>query len=106
MGCTSNKEKIENEMIEMKLERVRVQMERRNNIKLLEDIDGRKIKEPSIPDYLYSKSKVKSNEKVKMNKKICISDNRKRCKSVDIKKKFKGQKTNSTGIGSKKSQKS
>ncbi len=106
MGCTSNREKIENEMIAMKLERVRVQIEKRNNIKLLEDIDGRKIKESIIPDYLYSKSKAKSNEKEKMNKKICKNDNMKRSRSVYIKKKFKSQKSISTGIESKKSHKS
>ena len=50
MGCGTPKEKLENEIIAMKLERVWVQMERRNQIKLLEDIDGVKINEPNIPD--------------------------------------------------------
>ena len=96
MGCSNTKEKIENEIIEMKMERVRVQMERRNNIKLLEDIDGRKIKEPSIPDYLCPKHKVKNNKKVKIKNISEIkfkTDTRGKSKSVDIKKKIKTQKT-------------
>ena len=102
MGCGNTKEKIENEMIAMKLERVGVQMERRNQIKLLEEMDGRKIKEPNIPDYLVLSPKEKNIEKKKNifpaksklgNKEIL---NRGRSKSLDIKKKIKNIKTNST----------
>ena len=60
MGCGTAREKIENEIIAMKLERVGVQMERRNQIKLLEDIDGIKNKEPNIPDYLAAQSREKN----------------------------------------------
>ena len=99
MGCGSSKEKIENEMIAMKLERVGIQMERRNQIKLLEEMDGRKIKEPNIPDYLVLSPKENIEKKIfpaksKLgNKEI---QNRGRSKSVDVKKKIKNIKTNST----------
>lgn len=107
MGCEDSKEKIVNEMIALKLERVGVQMERKNQIKLLEEIDGNKIKEPTIPDYLVLEPKEKNNKKSinkKSNKKIPIiikkldknSQNRMRSKSVNVKNKIKNLKTNIT----------
>ena len=107
MGCGDSKEKIVNEMIALKLERVGVQMERKNQIKLLEEIDGNKIKEPTIPDYLVLEPKEKNNKKSinkKSNKKIPIiikkldknSQNRMRSKSVNVKNKIKNLKTNIT----------
>ena len=107
MGCEDSKEKIVNEMIALKLERVGVQMERKNQIKLLEEIDGNKIKEPTIPDYLVLEPKEKNNKKIdnkKSNKKISIiikkldknSQNRMRSKSVNVKNKIKNLKTNIT----------
>jgi hypothetical protein len=109
MGCGSTKEKIENEIIAMKLERVGVQMERRNQIKLLEDIDGRKIEEPNIPDYLAIKPKghnigKKENLISKKGKYISskiLTDKRGRSKSTDMRKKIKNLKTNSTTALSK-----
>ena len=107
MGCEDSKEKIVNEMIALKLERVGVQMERKNQIKLLEEIDGNKIKEPTIPDYLVLEPKEKNNKK-SINKKsikkmpIIIkkldknSQNRMRSKSVNVKNKIKNLKTNIT----------
>ena len=107
MGCGDSKEKIVNEMIALKLERVGVQMDRKNQIKLLEEIDGNKIKEPTIPDYLVLEPKEKNNKKSinkKSNKKISIiikkldknSQNRMRSKSVNVKNKIKNLKTNIT----------
>ena len=107
MGCEDSKEKIVNEMIALKLERVGVQMERKNQIKLLEEIDGNKIKEPTIPDYLVLEPKEKNNKKSinkKSIKKIYIiikkldknSQNRMRSKSVNVKNKIKNLKTNIT----------
>ena len=109
MGCGNAKEKIENEIIAMKLERVEVQMERRNQIKLLEDIDGRKIEEPNIPDYLAIKPKgdtigKKENLISKKGKYISskiLTDKRGRSKSTDMRKKIKNLKTNSTTALSK-----
>ena len=107
MGCEDSKEKIVNEMIALKLERVGVQMERKNQIKLLEEIDGNKIKEPTISDYLVLEPKEKNNKKSinkKSNKKMPIiikkldknSQNRMRSKSVNVKNKIKNLKTNIT----------
>ncbi len=108
MGCGNAKEKIENEMIAMKMERTKIQMERRNNIKLLEDIDGRKIEEPNIPDYLAAKAKeIKIDNKLnnisaKSKNSSKLLDIRTRSKSMDVKKRFKALKTNSTTAFEKK----
>jgi hypothetical protein len=52
MGCGSTQKNIENEMMIMELERVKLQMERRKNLKMLEDLDGIKRKANVIPDYI------------------------------------------------------
>ena len=100
MGCGSAREKLENEMILMKLERIGIQMERQNQVKLLENIDGRKIKVPEIPDYLESKLQTKeiSNNRKKLNRRMLTSKKnlpmQKRSKSVYIKNKLRNQETN------------
>ena len=38
MGCGNSKEKLENEMIKLKFQRAQIQMERKNQIKLLEGL--------------------------------------------------------------------
>ena len=99
MGCGSAREKLENEMILAKLQRIGIQMERQNQLKLLENIDGRKINVPDIPDYIDSKFQIKlSNKHLSYNnnnlskvfddkkKKLNIKN---RSKSVHIKKKTK-----------------
>ena len=52
MGCGSPKKDVENQMMIMQLERVNIQMERVQNLKLLEEMDGCKRKVNSIPDYI------------------------------------------------------
>ena len=102
MGCGTAREKLENEMIMMKLQRIGIQMERQNQIKLLENIDGRKIRVPNIPDYLDSKFKIKSIIKNTSNNKIRRRvfnskkkfNIKKRSKSVHLRKKMKTQETN------------
>ena len=100
MGCGSAKEKLENEMIVAKLQRIGIQMERQNQVKLLENIDGRKIKVPEIPDYLESKLQTKeiSNNRKKLNRRMLTSKKnlpmQKRSKSVYIKNKLRNQETN------------
>ena len=99
MGCGTAREKLENEMIMMKLQRIGIQMERQNQVKLLEDIDGRKIRVPNIPDYLDSKFKIKSLVKNTSNNKIRRRvfnskkkfNIKKRSKSVHLRKKMKTQ---------------
>ena len=102
MGCGTAREKLENEMIMMKLERIGIQMERQNQIKLLEDIDGRKIRVPKIPDYLDSKYKIKSiiknisknKARRRMFNSKKIFNIKKRSKSVHLRKKKKSKEIN------------
>ena len=52
MGCGNSKEKIEDEMIKLKFQRAQIQMERKNQIKILEGLEKKKITEPVIPDFI------------------------------------------------------
>ena len=52
MGCENTKEKIEEEMLKMKLERIEIQKERYQQLKILKEIDGYESKAPIIPDYI------------------------------------------------------
>ena len=52
MGCSSPQEKIEDQMMKIKLLRIEVQMERENKINQLSDMIGKKIKYKNIPDYI------------------------------------------------------
>ena len=105
MGCGESREKIENAMIAIKLERVGVQMARKNQIKLLEEMDGRKIEVPKIPDYLdVNLDKGNITKKIKYtsdNKKLpyVLITKKKRSQSVNIKKNIRNIKTNSTNGG-------
>ena len=123
MGCGNNKEKLENEMIKLKFQRVQIQMERKNQIKILEGIEKKKITEPNIPDYISfkperrekklltdinkknenKKKKDKNNKEDKTNKKEKNEkdNNKKRFKSENAKNK----KSESTGLESKKNAK-
>ena len=115
MGCGNSKEKLEDEMIKLKFQRAQIQMERKNQIKILEGIERKKITEPIIPDFIsFQKEKpakkilTETKENKSVNKKEKKSkkekgekedkDNKKRSKSV----KTKNKKTESTGPESKK----
>ncbi len=66
MGCGDAKKKVENEMMIMQLERANIQMEREKNLKLLEDMEGKRRKTKIIPDYIdpeFSKAKSDANLK-------------------------------------------
>ena len=55
MGCDNTKEKIEDQMMKIKMARIELQMERMNQLELLKKIDGHQFKAPSIPDYIDKK---------------------------------------------------
>ena len=52
MGCGNAKVKIEDELMKLKLERAQIQMERVNQLKLLDEIGGGPFKPAIIPDYV------------------------------------------------------
>ena len=52
MGCAGAREKIEDKMMLMKLERMEVQMEKEKELKKLADLEGHTIKRGHVPDYI------------------------------------------------------
>ena len=69
MGCDTVKEKIESEMLYLKLERVAVREERKKILDELEKLTGLKWKRYEIPDYLNINEKIKiENEILGLNR--------------------------------------
>ena len=52
MGCSGPREKIEDKMMLMKLERMEIQMEKEKELNKLSQIEGHKIKPCHVPDYI------------------------------------------------------
>ena len=52
MGCAGAREKIEDQMMLMKLERMEVQMEKEKTLKKLSEMEGRQIPFGHVPDYI------------------------------------------------------
>ena len=76
MGCGSAREKIEDEMMVYKLERMEIQMQKEKELKKLAEIEGHTIERHKIPDYIdpeFAKQKklyeeVQDDDKAKKNK--------------------------------------
>lgn len=60
MGCAQTRENIEAEMLLLQLMRTEIQDERKAILKQLEEISGKKVIRPKIPDYLAKKKKTKT----------------------------------------------
>ena len=91
MGCSGPREKLEDQMMIMKLERMEVQMEREKQLKKLSEIDGRKIQKNNIPDYIdpaFAREK-KIYEEDNNNAKVTGGKNNKNKKERDKKEKDK-----------------
>ena len=65
MGCGQTKENIEAEMLLLQLMRTEIQDERKAILKQLEEINGKKVIRPKIPDYLAKKEAKKRKKKLK-----------------------------------------
>ena len=116
MGCGDSKEKIEDEMIKLKFQRSQIQMERKKQIKLLEEIEKKKITEPIIPDYIClqqekpttKKNQTEEKKKPASDKKVRIKEDKKKkspekkSKNKSAKIKTRHKKTESTKPESKK----
>ena len=114
MGCGDTKEKIEDEMIKIKFKRAEIQMERKKQLKLLEEIEGKKISEPVIPDYISfnqekhenkNQTEIKANsvcERKPKSKKAKKKSPEKKSKNKSVKEKIRNKKTESTKPESKK----
>ena len=55
MGCAGEREKLEDQMMLMKLERMEIQMEKAKALQKLSEIEGHKIQRNHIPDYIEPK---------------------------------------------------
>lgn len=83
MGCSSQREKLENEMMNMQIMRLEVQMEKYNLLKRLSEIDNQKFEYINvIPDYI--------DPKFAVEKKIYIKNNSD--KKTDLAKKINNKK--------------
>ena len=68
MGCSSQREKLENEMMNMQIMRLEVQMEKYNHLKRLSEIDNQKFECINvIPDYIDPKFAVEKKIYIKNN---------------------------------------
>lgn len=52
MGCEDTKDKLEEKMMLIKIDRMEVRMEREKQLKKLAAIEGHEIKKKQIPDYI------------------------------------------------------
>ena len=93
MGCGDPKEKLEDELMKLKMARIELQMERYNQLKLLKDIDGKEVKTAKIPDYIDQKFLKdyflkRQNSSLTTHRDISINTGRKqkRSKTCNIKK--------------------
>ena len=109
MGCGDSREKLEDEMIKLKFQRAQIQMERKNQIKILEGLEKKKITEPVIPDFISLKpekptKKLLTETKCKLafNKKKENNNNKSPDKNRSKNVKAKKKKLDSTGPERKK----
>ena len=65
MGCISPRENLEDQIMIIKIKKVAIQMERENYLKILSEIEGRKINEDNFPEYLVSRN-VKQSKNINM----------------------------------------
>ena len=52
MGCITPKEKIEDQMMQIKMLKMEIQMDRENKVNQLSQMEGRQITYQQIPDYI------------------------------------------------------
>ena len=52
MGCGDVKDKLEDKMMLIKIERMELRMQREKELKKLADMDGHQVKKNEIPDYI------------------------------------------------------
>ena len=86
MGCGNPQEKLEDEMLNLKIARIELQMERYNQIQLLKEKQGTKVNTSTIPDYIDPKF---LNNQIRRN-----STSIKEVNNLQIKRRSRSFKTN------------
>ena len=79
MGCGSVREDLEDKIMQIRLQRMSLQMEREKNLKILSELEGHPINMENLPDYLASSSQGKlvklNNPNLEQNNNNDIKDN-------------------------------
>ena len=88
MGCGNPQEKLEDEMLNLKIARIELQMERYNQIQLLKEKQGTQVNTSTIPDYIDPKF---LNNQIRRNSNITSI---KEVNNFQIKRRSKSFKTN------------
>ena len=98
MGCSGAKEKLEDQMMLMKLARMEIQMEKEKELKKLSEMEGKPVKRGIVPDYIdpvFAREKNLYDDDFVLNdKKTDVSNKKKQVKGKDnmTKKKVKRDK--------------
>ena len=95
MGCAGAREKIEDRMMLVKLERMEIQMEKEKELKKLSELEGHSIKRSHIPDYIdpkFAKEKQIYDDDDEAISKKSTADKKKQKGKKEINKKMKGKK--------------
>ena len=91
MGCTGDRQTIEDKMMVLKLERMEVQMAKDKEIQKLSIMDGKPIKTTNIPDYIAPElsDEKNSSEESESDENESEEDNKKKKKKEKRKKRKK-----------------
>ena len=89
MGCGTPQEKIEDQMMAYKLERMDVQMQKEKELKKLAEIEGHVIERGHVPDYIDPEFAKKNNIYIDNIDKINIKNDKKKISITDINEKRK-----------------
>ena len=92
MGCGTAREKLEDEIMVYKLERMEVQMQKEKELKKLAEIEGHVIERHHIPDYIdpeFAKEKRLYPEQNTNKEKNDLTKTKKKSNKSDIDKKRK-----------------
>ena len=65
MGCATTREKIEANMMKLKLERVDIRNEREDKINELQELTGEKVVRKPIPDYYIHEDEISTKRRTK-----------------------------------------
>ena len=90
MGCSGAREKIEDKIMLLKLERTEIQMEKEKELNKLSELEGHTIKPNQIPDYIdhnFAKIKIIYND----DDEFCFPDKKTGFTSNNQNKKRKGK---------------
>ena len=86
MGCGSPEEKIRNEMLMLKLKRIGIRMERKENLKMLFNSVGKVPAFTPIPDYLDHRFARKRGLIISENQKTSVNNNENPKRAISLRK--------------------